>query len=201
MITFREIAEIRKIGCNPYNRIIMEKEKQDFTYKKLCKILSEEFNYTIAEESLKKTLTCGRKLDSYLVNMLNEILGIRGEIDNEEALAIYHYIKHRPKFDGYPTKDKKEKQQEMFDVAHHIKNDPCYINKLLLESMDNAEREDADELERLHKKRREEIEFLKRALLIYRKSPHAFDKPFSTTTLTEQDEEKLKCLEIEIHEQ
>lgn len=201
MKTFRQIAEIRKIGYDPYNRIIMEKEKQGFTYERLRDILKNgKYHYKISTESLKKALTAGRKLDIYLVKMLNDILGIQDEIDDEEALAIYHYIKNRPKFDGYPTKATKDKQQEMFDVAHRIKNNPCYINRLLLESMNNAEREEADELERLDNERRKEIDFLKHALLIYREFPQAFDDLFSTIIFEEQDEENLKRLEIEIRE-
>ena len=192
-ISIRVIAEIRKIGYHPYNRIIMEKEKKNFTYENLHIILEQKYNYSIAVEALKKKLTGGRKPDPFLVMHLNEILNIQGEIDNEEAAVIYYYIKNRPKFKNFPTKSQKEAQQEVYDLAYQLKH-PCYIYKLVLDYLDNVEKEEADELEQT------EANLLKSALLIYREFPQVFDELFNTVIFEEQDREKLKHLEIKIRE-
>lgn len=192
-ISIRVIAEIRKIGYHPYNRIIMEKEKKNFTYKELRTILKQKYKFPIDAENLKKKLTGGRKPDPILVMYLNEILGIQGEIDNEEAAVIYYYIKNRPKFESFPTKCKKEEQQEVYDLAYQLKH-PCYIYKLVLDYLDNVEKEEADELEQT------ESNLLKSALLIYREFPQVFDELFNTVIFEEEDREKLKRLEIKIRE-
>lgn len=74
------------------------------------------------------------------------------------------------------------------------------MDELLLDFADNSDEWEYNELIHLDNERRKEIDFLKRALLIYREFPQAFDELFSTITFEEQDEENLKCLEIEIRE-
>lgn len=143
----------------------------------------------------------GRKIDPELLKELYAVLGIQNELDNNEAVAVYHYIKNKIAHAGQPSEVDRAEQQKLYNEAQQRKSDPdkgeYSIDELLLNFADNAEKSEYYELEKEHLS---EIKFFKRALLIYREFPHAFDDLFSTIPFKEQDEEKLKRLEIEIRE-
>lgn len=193
------IDELRETGKNPYKQIQMEREKQNITYAQLAEKIEG-----LEPDTLRKILTNGKRIDYDLVQKLNAILGIQDVIDNSEAIAVYHYEKNRPAHVGKPSKDEKEEQQKLYDEAQRKKSNPekgeYSMDELLLDFADNSDEWEYNELIHLDNERRKEIDFLKRALLIYREFPQAFDELFSTITFEEQDEENLKCLEIEIRE-
>lgn len=191
------VNDLKDIGKNPYRRILMEKEKQNVTYDYLVENLDDK---NMSVELLKKNLTKGKFFDPALVEQLYKILGIHSEFDNNEAVAIYHYTKTRPSNVGRPSNSDKANRQILYNKAQQRKSNhdkgEYSIDELLLNFADNSDEAEHYELECFAK----EIDFLKRALLIYREFPQAFDDLFSTITFDEQDEEKLKRLEIEIHE-
>lgn len=207
--SIREMAQLIKIGKYPYNRILMEKEKRGLTYNELRDELKKKSGIEISAENLKKKLTSGRKPDPDLVEDLNSILDIKGEISNEEASAIYYYMMNRPQFKGFKSinniSDFKEEQNKVYDEILQRKSDfdkgEYNIDKLILDGLDYADEEEYFEMELAEKERLEEIDFLKRVLLIYREIPQLFDEILSVFNFEDEDEEKLKNIEIEIHEQ
>ena len=195
------IDELEKIGKYAYNRVLMEKEKQKLTYDDLSKMLQVSFGIKIDSENLRKKLNSGRKIDPELLKELYAVLGIQNELDNNEAVAVYHYTKNKTTHIGQPSEVDRAEQQKLYNEAQQRKSDPdkgeYSIDELFLNFADSGEESEYYELEKEHLR---EINFLKRALLIYREFPQAFDDLFSTITFEEQDEEKLKRLEIEFHE-
>lgn len=207
----KRIDEINETGKNPYIRIQMEREKQNITYERLAEEVEDiKDNNDIKDikdtelDNLRKILTNGKRIKPKLVEILNDILGIQDELDNGGVVAVYHYEKNRPVHVGKPSKDKKEKQQKLYDEAQKEKSNPekgvYNIDELLLNFVDNSDEWDYYEREMIQKKYLEEVEFLKKALLIYREIPQLFDEIFSVISFEEEDEEKLKALQIEIRE-
>ena len=163
-----ELSEVSEVKKNPYKRILMEKEKQNISYEDLAKQL-----VCVSAESLKKQLTKGKIANPDLVKELYDILDIQDEFDNNEALAVYHYMENRPSDAGRPSKADRAKRQDLYDEAQQRKSDydkgEYSIDELLLNYADNSEEAEYFEMKMLEREPLEEVEFLKKALLIYNK--------------------------------
>lgn len=192
------IDNLEEIGTNPYKRILMEKEKQNLSYFDLSKKL-ESKGIEIDYQDLRKKLTSGKRYDSQLITTLNEILHLEGEINNNDAVAIYHYIKNRDSNAGKPSKAKKDKRQVLYNDALSRKSDPdngAYsIDELLLDYANREEEEFIEENDYFN-----ETRILKQILLIYRKYPQVINDLLNDITFDKEDEDIFSHIEIEINE-
>lgn len=135
------VDNLEKIGKNPYKRILMEKEKQGVTYEELAEKVEG-----LESDALRKMLTNGTRVDYDIVKRLNEALGIQEELDNNEAVAVYHYTQNRPAHVGRVSNEDKLEKQKLYVDAQQRKSErdkgEYSIDELLLDWKD---RSDADE--------------------------------------------------------
>ena len=138
-----DVLEIQaELDKDSYKRILAKKNEKKLSYDDLAKNLSG-----VKPDDLKKILTAERhqRIDEDIVQKLYDVLGIQGELDNNEAVAVLHYIKNRPSDSGRPSKDDLDKRQKLYDEAHQRKSNPdkgeYSIDELLLDwsDMDDAE--------------------------------------------------------------
>lgn len=201
------VKDLKDTGKNPYKRILMEKEKQNLSYEDLAEKLSG-----VEPDTLRKMLKTGQRIDEDIVQELYRVLGIQGELDNNEAVAVHHYIKNRPSDSGRPSKDDLDKRQKLYDEAHQRKSNPdkgeYSIDALLLDwsDMDDAEIEsltDDPEIENsTDDGTYDEIGLLKRVLILNRQFPELFEELISNFEFEKAELEEMEHMEIsiEIHE-
>ncbi|MGN1144963.1 MAG: hypothetical protein ACI4R5_00830 [Acetatifactor sp.] len=205
MNSLREIKDridsLNTIGKNPYKRILMEKEKQNLSYD----YLAEQLGEYIPADTLKKQLTKGKYIDPTLVKQLYGILGIQDELDNNEAVAIYHYTENRPSDAGRPSNMDKVKRQNLYNEAQKRKSAPdkgeYSIDELLLNWAEHGDESEYQEIKYLEEEHLKEIDFLKRVLILYREFPQELEELLSDFVFEDADFEKLNHIEISIYEQ
>lgn len=191
------VKELKDTGKNPYRRILMEKEKQNLSYEDLVVELNG-----VEPDTLGKMLKTGQKIDEDIVQELYRVLNIQGELDNNEAVAVHHYIKNRPSDSGRPSKDDLDKRQKLYDEAHQRKSNPdkgeYSVDELLLNWADM----DDPEIESSMDDTYDEIGLLKRVLILNRQFPELFEELISNFEFEKAELEQMEHMEIsiEIHE-